>query len=167
MKRILLIFACCVCVACHNDPPIVGGPQKQGYDLKEHLINANKTIAQAEETSINEYVERRGWTMQRLNEGARVWVYQQGSGKQIEPEDSVHLRYDIEAINGKKIYQGVEDNYVAGRKQQLIGLDQAVMHLNRGSRAKIILPSNLGYGIGGDGDRITQSAILVFDVEVL
>ena len=48
----------------------------------------------------------------------------------------------------------------------MIGLDQAVLQLSVGSRAKVILPSNLAYGIGGDGDRIPQSAILVIDVKV-
>ncbi|MBQ6096115.1 MAG: FKBP-type peptidyl-prolyl cis-trans isomerase, partial [Bacteroidales bacterium] len=67
----------------------------------------------------------------------------------------------------KLIYKEIEENYVAGRRRQMIGLDQAVMQLSHGSRAKIILPSNLAYGIGGDGDRITQSAILVIDAEVL
>ena len=72
----------------------------------------------------------------------------------------------IEAINGKLIYSDITDDYVAGRRQQMIGLDQAVLQLSVGSRAKVILPSNLAYGIGGDGDRIPQSAILVIDVKV-
>ena len=80
--------------------------------------------------------------------------------------DSVTVRYDVEAINGKLIYKDIEESYVAGRRQQMIGLDQAVLQLRHGSRAKVILPSNLAYGIGGDGDRITQSAILIIDVEV-
>ena len=167
MKRLLLIYVCFLLAACHNDPPMVGRPTVQSPDLKEHMINANKTIASSEETAINEYVARRGWQMERLSEGARVWEYRKGNGKKIEFEDSVHIRYDIEAINGKLIYKEIEENYVAGRRRQVIGLDQAVMQLSHGSRAKIILPSNLAYGIGGDGDRITQSAILVIDAEVL
>lgn len=152
--------------ACHNDPPMVGNPTSNTPDLKEHFINANRTIAQSEETSINEYVARRKWDMQKLPDGVRLWEYEKGRGPKVNVEDSVHIVYSVEAINGKLIYSDIKDDYVAGRRQQMIGLDQAVLQLSVGSRAKVILPSNLAYGIGGDGDRIPQSAILVIDVKV-
>lgn len=145
---------------------MVGNPTSNTPDLKEHFINANRTIAQSEETSINEYVARRKWDMQKLPEGVRLWEYEKGRGPKINVEDSVHIVYSVEAINGKLIYSDITDDYVAGRRQQMIGLDQAVLQLSVGSRAKVILPSNLAYGIGGDGDRIPQSAILVIDVKV-
>lgn len=145
---------------------MVGNPTSNTPDLKEHFINANRTIAQSEETSINEYVARRKWDMQKLPEGVRLWEYEKGRGPKINVEDSVHIVYSVEAINGKLIYSNITDDYVAGRRQQMIGLDQAVLQLSVGSRAKVILPSNLAYGIGGDGDRIPQSAILVIDVKV-
>lgn len=145
---------------------MVGNPTSNTPDLKEHFINANRTIAQSEETSINEYVARRKWDMQKLPEGVRLWEYEKGRGPKVNVEDSVHIVYSVEAINGKLIYSDKTDDYVAGRRQQMIGLDQAVLQLSVGSRAKVILPSNLAYGIGGDGDRIPQSAILVIDVKV-
>ena len=145
---------------------MIGNPTSNTPDLKEHFINANRTIAQSEETSINEYVARRKWDMQKLPEGVRLWEYEKGRGPKVNVEDSVHIVYSVEAINGKLIYSDITDDYVAGRRQQMIGLDQAVLQLSVGSRAKVILPSNLAYGIGGDGDRIPQSAILVIDVKV-
>ncbi len=167
MRRTLLVIACTILASCHSDPPMVGRPSAPSRDIKENLINANRTIAQSEETAIDEYIARRGWkNMKRLDEGARVWEYQKGNGAKIDFEDSVTLTYNVEAINGKTIYNNIEDTYVAGRRQYMIGLDQAVMQLHHGSRAKVILPSNLAYGIGGDGDKIPQSAILVIDVAV-
>ena len=145
---------------------MVGNPTSNTPDLKEHFINANRTIAQSEETSINEYVARRKWDMQKLPDGVRLWEYEKGRGPKVNVEDSVHIVYSVEAINGKLIYSDITDDYVAGRRQQMIGLDQAVLQLSVGSRAKVILPSNLAYGIGGDGDRIPQSAILIIDVKV-
>lgn len=145
---------------------MVGNPTSNTPDLKEHFINANRTIAQSEETSINEYVARRKWDMQKLPDGVRLWEYEKGRGPKVNVEDSVHIVYSVEAINGKLIYSDIKDDYVAGRRQQMIGLDQAVLQLSVGSRAKVILPSNLAYGIGGDGDRIPQSAILIIDVKV-
>ena len=152
--------------ACHGDPPMVVTPQTGGPDMKEHLINANRTIAHSEETSIDEYVARRGWTMETLSNGSRVWEYQKGSGRQVAMEDSVRIRYSIEALNGKRLYDEMEERYVAGRRRDMVGLDEAVLALHYGSKAYVILPSALGYGIGGDGDRIPQSTVLVLKVEV-
>lgn len=152
--------------SCHNDPPMVIGSSRADNNLKENLINANRTIAQAEETTIDQYVSRRGWTMERLPEGARVWEYEKGAGKAVEFEDSVCVVYSVDAVNGRNIYEAVSECFVAGRRQQMIGLDQAVLRLHYGSKARVILPSALAYGIGGDGDRIPRSTILVLDLTV-
>ena len=163
----LTIICLTMAVACHSDPPIVVPPaQRKGPDMKEHLINANRTVAQSEETAIDEYIARRQWPMEKLTDGARLWIYQSGKGAKVEMEDSVRVIYSIEAINGKRIYDNVEERYVAGRRSEMTGLDAAVLQMRRGDRARVILPSNLGYGIGGDGDRIPQSAILVVDLRV-
>lgn len=165
--HITLFLSAFIMVGCHNDPPIVAPQNQSGYgDMKEHLIAAHRTVAQSEETSIDEYVSRRGWTMERLDDGVRMWCYSKGGGKPVEYEDSVSVTYNVEAINGKKIYDNIIEHYVAGHRQTLIGLDQAVMRLHRGDKAIVILPSSLAYGIGGDGDRIPQSSILVLDVKV-
>lgn len=145
---------------------VVGSTRQDGKSLKENLINAHRTIAQAEETAIDQYVARRGWTMERLPEGARIWEYEKGSSLPVGFEDSVCVDYSVEAINGKTIYSETSECFVAGRRQQMLGLDQAILHLHYGSRARVILPSALAYGIGGDGDRIPQSTILVLDLKI-
>lgn len=168
MKRYLFfLFAAFLLTSCHGDPPMIGQPVDKQQSLKENMINANRTIAHAEETSIDEYISRRNWPMTKLSDGARIWVYETGKGDKVEIEDSVTIRYNVEAINGKNIYDYNQDTYVAGHRRDLIGLDGAVMGLNRGSKAKVILPSNLAFGIGGDGDRIPQSAILVIDLQII
>lgn len=161
-----LLLGAILLTGCHNDPPIVGAPQIQGPDFKENMINANRTIAQSEETSITEYIARRGWEMQKLPSGVRVWEYASGTGRKVDYEDSVKVTYNVEAINGTAIYANEEETFVAGRKADMVGLDEAVLTLHYGSHAKVILPSNLAYGIAGDGDRIPSSAILVLDVTV-
>lgn len=167
MRLIAIAILAFAMMGCHGDPPVVGVERAKQPDLKENMINANRTIAQSEETVIDEYVSRRGWPMKKLSSGARYWEYEIGDGKQVDYEDSVRVMYNIEAINGKKIYTGVEEIFVAGRRQEMIGLDDVVLHLHEGSKARVILPSSLAYGIGGDGDRIKQSMILVLELKIL
>ena len=151
---------------CHREPPVVGNNSNKVIDIKENMINANRTIAQSEETAIDEYVTRRGWPMKKLSTGTRYWEYEIGNGKQIDYEDSVKIKYDVEALNGKLVYTSIEECFVVGRSQVMIGLDDAVRHMHRGSKAKVILPSSLAYGIAGDNDRITQSMVIVIDLRI-
>ncbi len=166
-QHILVLMPLLLLTACHNDPPVIVPNTSKKHNLNENMINANRTIAQAEETAIDAFVTRRGWTMSKTPDGARVWVYVEGNGTPIAYEDSVHVQYTVEAINGTVLYKELKESYVAGRRQEMIGLDEALLGLHRGSKAKVILPSRLAYGIGGDGDRIPQSTILVLDVTVL
>ncbi|MFT3911852.1 MAG: FKBP-type peptidyl-prolyl cis-trans isomerase [Ferruginibacter sp.] len=39
--------------------------------------------------------------------------------------------------------------------------------MNKGAKAKFYIPSKLGYGPYGQGDKIKADAILMFDVEVV
>ncbi|MBR5785029.1 MAG: FKBP-type peptidyl-prolyl cis-trans isomerase, partial [Bacteroidales bacterium] len=55
---------------------------------------------------------------------------------------------------------------VVGKNEPNIGVDKALQMLNYGSRARLILPSHLGYGVMGDGDRIGHNLVLVYDLKV-
>ena len=50
--------------------------------------------------------------------------------------------------------------------QVIDGWDEGLMILKKGSKAKLIIPSPLGYGESGAGAMIPANSILVFDVEV-
>jgi FKBP-type peptidyl-prolyl cis-trans isomerase len=50
--------------------------------------------------------------------------------------------------------------------QVIPGWDEGLMLLKKGSKAKLIIPSPLGYGESGAGAMIPANSILVFDVEV-
>lgn len=160
------LFSATALVSC-NEVPVVDIQQQKGDTLKESLINANRHIANSEETQIDSYVARRGWQMTRLTGGPRVMVTTPGRGPKVDYEDTVTIRYSIEAINGVVIYKDLTDTLVAGHLQPTRGLDAALRTLNEGSRARVILPSEQGYGVAGDGNRISSRMILVYDVEVI
>ena len=153
-------------VGCRRQPPVieVGNPSEGGYS--ENMVNANKYIAQAEATSIQAYIARRNWPMTQMANGAWVWVYQKGDGTTVNADDSLVVNYRMEAINGMTIYEQVSDTIVAGHRQTIVGLDDALVGLTRGSRLRLVLPSSLGYGIAGDGDRVPRSAVLIIDATI-
>ena len=157
-------IAVMLCTACNN-VPVIENDVPAG-DLTENLINANRYIAQSEEAQIEAYAQRRGWQMATLPCGARVMITDDGNGKAVEPDETVIIDYSVGAINGQTIYSHVTDTVVAGRLQPTRGLDAALLTMQHGGRARVILPSEQAYGVVGDGDRIGTRTVLVYDVRI-
>ena len=47
------------------------------------------------------------------------------------------------------------------------GWDEGIMLLNVGDKARLVIPSHLGYGSRGAGGVIPPNATLIFDVELV
>ena len=93
-------------------------------------------------------------------------VVDEGRGNAVKPDETLIISYRVEAINGTVIYNNVLDTVVAGRLQPTRGLDAAILTLRHGSHARVILPSDEAYGVVGDGNRIGQRMVLVYDVRI-
>lgn len=166
-RALITGFLLSVAVAGCGDVPVVEVQAPKGDTLKESLINANRHIANSEATQIDSYAARRGWKMKQLSSGARVMETRRGNGTKVEYEDTVSIRYSVEAINGVMIYKNREETVVSGQLQPNRGLDAALRELWEGGRARVILPSEQAYGVAGDGERVTSRMVLIYDVEVL
>lgn len=153
-------------VACHRQPPVIEVPDPEPDPVKTHMVNANKYIAESEAASINAYIERRKWPMVQMPNGGWLWEYERGAGEAIQPDERVALCYNLEAINGVRIYTDKRDTVMVGRQQTMVGLDAALTSLHHGSKARLVLPSSLAYGIAGDNDRVPKSAIVILDVTI-
>lgn len=164
--NILPIALCCMLSACGDNIPVIQVDDPQAK-IKENMINANKVINQSEDTQLDEYISRHGWTMTKLDNGARIQILEPGSGAKIDYEDSVTVSYRLEALNGTVFYEDNTETFVLGRHQTTVGLDRALMGLNRGAHVRIALPSSLGYGVVGDGDRVPARAVLIYDLNVM
>lgn len=145
-------------------------PHINPYQYKHQLIEANRILSVSEDVQIDDYIARKGWKMQKTQTGLRYWIYKKGTGQQVQMMDIVRLRYRVELINGYVCYDHKENEFEEiqiGRSTAPPGLEQGLLMMREGDRAKLILPSHLGYGLLGDLDRIPAKAILIYDVEVL
>lgn len=153
--------------SCNNDIPITDLSENKGKQSYEaNMMTASNYVAKSEETEIDGYIKRRKWTdMQRMENGLRIWEYHKGE-RTINYDDEVVFCYSVQSIAGKDIYVDECDTIVVGRNEPNIGVDKAMLYLHYGSKAKLILPSHLGYGFIGDSDRIGTNMILVYDIEI-
>ena len=165
---VLFIPAAILFSACRDVPSYDIAPAKDD-SMKEKMIGANRVIAQSEEQQIDAYLTRRGWPTAKLPNG--VWVAEHGEngaahGQAIGYEDTVVIHYRVETLGGDEVYGWRADTVVCGRLKPTRGLDAALRTLHRGSSATVIVPSEQGYGLVGDGDRIRTRMVLVYEVNI-
>lgn len=150
----------------------VNAPKEQvdSEKLKESLIKANIVISQVEEEQINDFIERYGWEMRTTGSGLRYMIYKQGLGAKAEKGKVVTINYTLRSISGDIIYTsdiGGPLEFEIGRGKIESGLEEAILLMQVGDKAKIILPSHLGFGLAGDDHKIPPKATLIYDVEFL
>lgn len=157
-------------VACKQRSPQPAPQQPTEREIRERLIQANKSLLQAEEQRIQEYVANRQWQMTTTGTGLRYWIEQEGSGDRPMEGETVQIRYAVSLLNGDLLYTANEigvRKMTLGKNTEVSGLDEAIRLLRPGAHAKLILPAHLAHGLVGDGDRIPAKAALVYDLEFL
>lgn len=144
----------------------VDNPDKYKQDLE----NANKIYQQNEAFQMDDYAKRNGWNMKQTNSGVRYLIYQQGQGRKIENELIVRFNFRVNLLNEVICY----DSKIEGPKEirmghadVVSGLEEALLLMRVGDKAKVIIPSHLAYGWIGDSDKIPTRAVLIYDVEIL
>ena len=166
--KYILPLLCLLAVAC-RDVPTYDVVSAKGDTLKENMINANRIIAQSEAQQIDAYLERRGWSTEKLPNGVWVAEYTNSEtplGQAIGYEDTVALRYCVSTLGGDELYGWRDDTVVCGHLQPTRGLDAALRTLHCGATARVIVPSEQGYGVIGDGDRINTRTVLMYELEI-
>lgn len=103
--------------------------------------------------------------------GLRYQILQKGTGKQAEKGKTVSVHYKGQLADGTvfdssyKRKQPLE--FPVGVGQVIPGWDEGIQLLQVGDKARLVIPSDLGYGSRGAGGVIPPDAILIFDVELM
>jgi len=104
-----------------------------------------------------------------LPSGLQYEVLQEGSGAKPEGSSRVTVHYEGRLIDGKVFDSSYKRNSPAtfGVRQVISGWTEALQLMPQGSKWRLFIPSELGYGARGAGGSIPPNAALIFDVELL
>ena len=101
--------------------------------------------------------------------GLQYQVIEAGEGPKPGPEDTVEVHYRGMLVDGTEF----DSSYTRGETvtfgvgQVIPGWTEALQLMSVGSKFKLVIPPELGYGAGGAGQAIGPNAALVFDVELI
>ncbi|WP_417289510.1 peptidylprolyl isomerase [Corallibacter sp.] len=108
---------------------------------------------------------------EKTDSGLRYQILQKGSGVKAEKGKTVAVHYKGQLADGTvfdssyKRKQPLE--FPVGMGQVIAGWDEGICLLNVGDKARLVIPSDLGYGSRGAGGVIPPNATLIFDVELV
>ena len=103
--------------------------------------------------------------------GLKYIIVQEGEGVTPYASQFVSVHYTGYLTDGNifdsSIDRGEPIAFPVGVGRVIPGWDEGLMLLNKGAKARLIIPSQLGYGEQGAGNFIPPNATLIFDVELL
>jgi peptidylprolyl isomerase len=108
--------------------------------------------------------------IQTTKSGLKYVIIQQGNGPKADSGKTVVVHYSGYLLDGTRFDSSVERDepfsFVVGLKMVIPGWDEGIALLNKGSKARFIIPSALAYGPRQVG-KIPPNSTLIFDVELL
>ncbi len=104
-----------------------------------------------------------------LPSGLQYEVLQAGTGATPGPATRVTVHYEGKLTNGTIFDSSYKRGQPAtfGVNQVISGWTEALQLMPVGSKWRLFIPSDLGYGARGAGASIPGDSVLLFDVELL
>ena len=168
-----LIISVLIIHSCHNEEPdsyrVKNRSKLTAEEMKVPLMNANIIRVKAEDDAINAYIKRHNLKMEQSGTGLRYVIDQEGNGEKANKGKVAVIDYQLCLLDGTPCYSSKETGlkeFIIGAGSVENGLDEGILLLKVGSKAKFILPSHLAFGLLGDGNKIPHYAILMYDLEL-
>ena len=122
---------------------------------------------------INDYVMSKKLKSQRTASGVSFLISKIGQGANIRTGNTVSLHYEGAFLDGK-IFDSTKNrdafSFTVGEGKIISGLEEGLLHFNKGGEGIIIIPSKLAYGATplDDGKiNIPAHSILMFKVRIV
>ena len=177
MRKFLYVFMLTVLVgafaACRDHGvtgSVVTSSETAEEDKDAPYVEGNKNIMRRENEEMQMFIRRYGWQMQRTPTGLYIQILEPGSGDLYVENDRVAVAYRTFLLSGEQVYCSDSDGvkrFMVNRSEEIDALHEAVQLLRPGAKARLVIPSHLGYGVAGDGDRIQGLQPFMMEISML
>jgi FKBP-type peptidyl-prolyl cis-trans isomerase FkpA len=139
-------------------------------EVEEKMITTNQMMLDIEDQEISDFIERYGWNVVETGSGLRYEIYHHGKGRKAEHGQTAFLNYDIRLISGDLVYSSADEgvkSFRVGRGGVESGLEEGILLMKIGDKARFIMPPHLAHGVPGDGVKIPKRIPIIYYVELI
>lgn len=150
-------------------------------EVKAEEEKMSASLKSVDDATIQQYLKDNKLTAKKTASGLYYIITQKGTGANAVAGQNVSMNYTGRLLNGNIFdsnvdpkFQHVEPfSFVLGQGMVIKGWDEGIALLNKGSKAKLIIPSGLAYGSQSmpgnpnNPEGIPANSVLIFDVEML
>lgn len=138
--------------------------------IDEQLININKYLVNEDKERIESYIERKQWKMEQTETGLWYEIVETGKGEKAQQNQIAVINYKVELLDGTLCYSSDSTgpkSFKVGMEDVENGLHEGIKMLNKGAKARFIMPPYLAHGLVGDDYKIPPRSIIVYYVELI
>lgn len=140
-------------------------------DVKEQLMEKNKHWHNQELLDIDAYTKLHNWNVTITGTGLRYVIYKKADTSLACAKEGqiARVNYSISLLNDTLCYSsdGKPEEFLIGMDNVESGLHEGVSYMRKGEKAKIILSSNLAFGLIGDLEKVPPQSSLIYDIELV
>jgi len=163
--------ACAILIALAAALTGCNKTEQKGVPMsKESLIRANKGLVTIDQERIEAFAERHQWDMHTTETGLWYQIYEHGDGDSARNGLIASLKYTVSLLDGTLCYSSDstgEKTFLIGQGGVESGLEEGILKMRCGDKARFIMPPHLAHGLPGDNDKIPSRSTIVYQVELL
>jgi len=147
--------------------PTTNDVERQKHEV---LLRVNQQLVEEDAQEIAAYAERCGWQINATESGLWYMIYNNGQGEKASMGKIATMEYTLSLLDGTLCYSSEQFGQIEfhiGQGGVETGLEEGVLLLRVGDKARLIMPPHLAHGLIGDGDCIPRRAIILYDVELV
>ena len=137
----------------------------------EKFVESKKEREAAALKKQEELINKLTNDFEQTSNGLFYNVIEEGSGNKPNKGDVVAVHYTGMLLDGTVFDSSHQRNqpieFPVGTGQVIKGWDEGILLFNEGTKARLVIPSELAYGSHGAGGVIPPNATLIFDVELV
>ena len=164
---IIILFSI---LSCGNKKMADEPNQLTQKQVTEKLVEANIAAITAENDQIKKLVDSSGWNVVETGTGLRYEIIEKGNGPKAVSGEIAVIEYEVELITGEALYSSKKSGpkeFIIGRGGVESGLEEGILFLRVGDKARLIIPSYLAHGLSGDQDKIPPKATLIYTIKLV